>query len=170
MLVLLFYLGKIMYAVTCEKIREITPMVALKEMPHTPGYFAGLFNYRGMIVPVIDLCRLIHGYPCQMRLSTRIILVDYLKEDHTSAVFGLIAERVTEAVRKPKKAFVSPGVSMQEFPFLGGIIMDQNEMIQFIDVDRLPSALHFPSMFENGKEKEKPEELQESRNVVSDKP
>ena len=78
MLVLLFYLGDVTYTIKCDKVREIAPMVALKTMPHAPDFFAGLFNYRGMIVPVIDLCQLIQGRPCQIRLSTRIILVDYL--------------------------------------------------------------------------------------------
>ena len=51
MLVLLFYLGDVMYTMKCEKVREVAPLVKLKEMPHTPDYFAGLFNYRGVIVP-----------------------------------------------------------------------------------------------------------------------
>ena len=76
MLVLQFYLGDVMYVIKCERVREVAPMVALKKMPHAPDCVAGLFNYRGMIVPVIDLRQLIHGVPCQLRLSTRIILVD----------------------------------------------------------------------------------------------
>lgn len=150
MLVLLFYLGDVMYTIKCDKVREIAPMVTLKKIPHAPDFFAGLFNYRGMIVPVIDLCQLIQGRPCQIRLSTRIILVDYLKKDNTTAVFGLMAERVTEAVMKPDDALVPPSVSMQKTPFLGGIIMEQKDMIQYIDVDLLPSSLHFLPMLENG--------------------
>ncbi|RLB99757.1 MAG: chemotaxis protein CheW, partial [Deltaproteobacteria bacterium] len=46
MLILLFYIGNIMYTIKCEKVREIAPMVTLKEIPHTPDFFAGFFNYR----------------------------------------------------------------------------------------------------------------------------
>ncbi|MFH1953836.1 MAG: chemotaxis protein CheW [Pseudomonadota bacterium] len=150
MLALLFYLGDTMYTMKCEKVREVAPMVKLKQVPHTPDYFAGLFNYRGVIVPVIDLRRLIQGQPCQMRLSTRIILVDYVRDDHTPYILGLMAERVTEAVRKSENAFVSPGLSMQEAPFLGGFVMENKEMIQYIDLDLLPNSFRFLPMIAGG--------------------
>lgn len=149
MLVLLFYLGDVMYSIKCDKVREVAPMVTLKKVPNTPEYFAGLFNYRGMIVPVIDLCQLIQGRPCEMRLSTRIILVDYLKEDNTPYLLGLMAERVTEAVRKPKEAFLSPGIHMGEAPYMGGIIMEEKKMIQYIDLDLLPESFNFLPMLQD---------------------
>ena len=125
-------------------------MVRLKKVEHSPDYFAGLFNYRGMVVPVIDLRQLIQGQPCQMRLSTRIILVDYLREDHTPYVIGLMAERVTEAVRKSQDAFVSSGLSIQEAPYLKGFVMEDKEMIQHIDLDLLPATFRFLPMLEGG--------------------
>ena len=150
MLVLLFYLGNTMYTMKCEKVREVAPMVKLKEVPHAPDYFAGLFNYRGVIVPVIDLRRLIQGHPCEIRLSTRIILVDYVRDDNTPYIIGFMAERITEAVRKSEDAFVSPGVSMQEAPYLGGFVMENKEMIQYIDLDLLPESFRFLPMLEGG--------------------
>jgi len=152
MLVLIFYLGDTMYTMKCDRVREVAPMVKLKEVPHTPNYFAGLFNYRGVVVPVIDLRQLIQGRPCQMRLSTRIILVDYLREDKTPAIIGLMAERVTDAVKKSQDAFVSPGLSMQEAPYLGGFIMEGNDMIQYIDLDLLPEALRFLPLLEGAQD------------------
>jgi chemotaxis-related protein WspB len=150
MLVLIFYLGDTMYTMKCDRVREVAPMVKLKEVPHTPDYFAGLFNYRGVVVPVIDLRQLIQGCPCQMRLSTRIILVDYLKEDKTPYIMGLMAERVTDAIRKSRDAFVSPGLTLQEAPYLGGFVMEDKEMIQYIDLDLLPETFRFLPLLEGG--------------------
>lgn len=150
MLVLLFYLGEVMYTIRCDRVREVAPVVTLKHVPHAPDYFAGLFNYRGMIVPVIDLRKLIQGRPCLMRLSTRIILVDYLREGISPYVVGLMAERVTEAVRKPESALVSSGINMRQAPYLGRIVMDENNMIQYIDLDLLPSTFQFLPMLESG--------------------
>ncbi|MFH1242660.1 MAG: chemotaxis protein CheW [Pseudomonadota bacterium] len=146
MLVLFFYLGDVKYSIKCDKVREVAPMVNLKEVPNTPKYFAGLFNYRGMIVPVVDLCQLIQGRPCKMRLSTRIILVDYQRDDNTHYVLGLMAERVTEAVRKSEDSFVSPGINMGRAPYLGGIVMEEKKMIQYIDLDLLPGSFNFLPM------------------------
>ncbi|OQX25463.1 MAG: hypothetical protein BWK80_15455 [Desulfobacteraceae bacterium IS3] len=143
MLILLFYIGDAMYTIKCENVREIAPMVTLKPVPHRPDFFAGFFNYRGTVVPVIDLCRLILGCPCRMRLSTRIILVDYAGKDNRTDTIGLIAERVTETVRKPKDAFVFSGSRAADAPYLGGIVMEQKKMIQYIDLDLLPNCIAF---------------------------
>ncbi len=125
-------------------------MVNLKEILHGPDFFAGLCNYRGSIVPIIDLRQLIQGQPCEHRLSTRIILIDYFKPDLSLTILGLMAERVTEAVMKPKNALIPASVSMQNAPYLGGIMMEQNTMIQYIDVDRLPDSLHLLPIIEEG--------------------
>jgi len=59
-----------------------------------------------------------------------------------------MAERVTDATRKSQDAFVSPGLTMQDAPYLGGFIMEENEMIQYIDLDLLPKAFRFLPMLE----------------------
>ncbi|MDM8538297.1 chemotaxis protein CheW [Desulfobacterales bacterium HSG17] len=150
MLSLLFYLGETMYTISCEKVREIVPMMALKKVPHKEvhndaDYFAGYFNYRGEIVPVIDLCMLIQARPCEMRLSTRIILAEYSGNNINPYLLGLIAERVTETIRRPRESFVSTAVSMENAPYLRGILMEDNQMIQNIDLEFLPDAISFLS-------------------------
>ncbi len=146
MLMLLFYLGEAMYGIHCEKIREICPLVKLEKVPHAPSYFAGLFKYRGTIVPVIDLRRLVQDKPCDMRLSTRIILVDFQNEDGTGYIVGFMAERVTETVRRSKEEFVSSGIQLNGAPFLGGIVMENDHMVQLIDLDRLPESFRLLPM------------------------
>ena len=147
-LVLVFYLGEVMYIIKYERVREVSPMVALKHIPRMPEYFAGFFNYRGMLAPVIDLRRLIQDEPCRMRLSTRIILVDYRAADGGDHVIGLIAERVTEAVHKPLTSFMPAGIQFQEAPYLGEFVMEDNAMIQCIDLDRLVEKFHFLNTLE----------------------
>ncbi|MDM8546760.1 chemotaxis protein CheW [Candidatus Venteria ishoeyi] len=143
MLVLVFYLGETMYLIKYTAVREISPVVVLNQVPHTPEYFAGFFNYRGLLVPVIDLCHLVHGQACRMRLSSRIILVDYVDEKQQPQVLGLLAERVTEAVRKPLDAFIKPPLNFDETPYLGEVIMEDKQMIQCIDLDALAENFQF---------------------------
>lgn len=146
---MLFHLGETMYTMKCDRVREVAPIVKLKEVPHAPDYVAGLFNYRGVIVPVIDLRMLIQGEPCEMRMSTRVILVDYVKEDNTPYILGLMAERVTETARREESDFVAPGLQMQEAPYLGSLMMEEKEMIQYVDLDLLPESFRFLPALEN---------------------
>jgi len=143
MLALLFYVKDVMYTVKCDQIREIAPMVHLKEVPHSPPFFAGYFNFRGRIIPVIDLTQLIAGEPCRIRLSTRIILADYPSRKREGHILGLMAERVTETFRKPEDAFVPPSIRSKTDPYLGGIVMDEGRMIQYLELPRLPDCIDF---------------------------
>ena len=148
MLVLVFYLGDIMYIIKYQRVKEVSPMVMLKKIPRMPDYFAGFFNYRGILVPVIDLRQLIQGEACRMRLSSRIILVDYVDKAGNKHVLGLMAERVTEAVRKPPDSFVAAGINFGEAPYLNEFIMEKDTMIQCIDLDKLVEKFHFLNQLE----------------------
>lgn len=142
MLLLVFYLGEEKYLLKHDNIREISPMVVLKKMPQMPDYFAGFFNYRGQVVPVIDLCQFIQGYPCQMRLSTRIMLIDYVQADQSTTILGLMAERLTEAVRKPETALISSGPTLPKSPYLEGFFLERDKMIPCLNLNILLKQLY----------------------------
>ena len=134
---LLFYVGDNLYALDSSHVVEVIPRVIVRKVHHVPDYVAGLFNYRGTIVPVIDLCHLIQGKPSQSYLSTRIIMVNYVGKDNTKHCLGLMAERVTETLNKPDAALVDTGTPLDEAPYLGEMIMDEKGMIQRIRLEYL---------------------------------
>lgn len=138
MLMLLFYIGKERYCVGAERVVEIIPMVSLRKVAHAPEWVAGLFNYRGAIVPAIDLCCLLQRRPCVAALSTRIIVLNYWDEAGGSEqLFALIAERVTETLSREATADVSTAMSGDNSPYLGEIITDVQGMIQILRVEEL---------------------------------
>lgn len=140
MLILLFYVGDDLYALDSSQVVEVIPRVILRKIHHAPDYVAGLFNYRGAIVPVIDLCHLIQGKPSRSHLSTRIIMVNYLAKGNTKHCIGLMAERVTETLNKPDTELVDTGMHLDEdHPYLGEMIMDEKGMIQRIRLEYLLS-------------------------------
>ncbi|XWK90581.1 MAG: chemotaxis protein CheW [Phormidium sp.] len=137
MLILIFHIGNSLYAIDSSNVIEVIPRVTYREVPYVPKYVAGLFNYRGAIVPVIDLCQLIRGTPCKPYLSTRVIMVSYPGKDGKVQYIGLMAERVIKTRNKPEIEFVSSGIQANEAAYLGGMVMDEKGMIQRIDLDRL---------------------------------
>ncbi|MBD2182414.1 MULTISPECIES: chemotaxis protein CheW [Aerosakkonema] len=137
MLMLLFYAGNNLYAVESSQVVEVIPRVSLRKINHVPDYVAGLFNYRGAIVPVIDLCHLIQGTPSRSYLSTRIVMVNYPVKNNTIRYLGLMAERVTETLDKPDTDLVDAGIQVNEAPYLGEMIMDDKGMIQCIRLEKL---------------------------------
>jgi chemotaxis-related protein WspB len=137
MLFLLFQLGKDRYALEASRVVEVVPLLALKKMLQAPNGVAGVFNYRGHPVPAVDLGLLTQGQPASERLSTRIIVVNYPDESGKSYLLGLIAEHATETLRKDVKEFVDPGVKLGAAPYLGPILMDGNQAIQWVYEHRL---------------------------------
>ncbi len=130
MLFILFRLGQEQYALEAAHVIEVIPRLPLRTQPGAPDYVAGLLNFRGDVVPVLDLGTLTLGAPCPRQLSTRIILIHYALKSGMKRVLGLIAESVTDAVEKEPDQFVA--VDCGQAAHLGKIALDQRGMVQCI--------------------------------------
>jgi len=75
MLFILFKMGDERYALDSLQIAAVVPAVGVKEIPLAPAGVAGIIDYHGAPVPLIDLSQLALGRPARQRLGTRIILV-----------------------------------------------------------------------------------------------
>ena len=142
MLFLLFELGADRYVLDVRQVAEVLPLVGIKQVPLAPPAVAGILNYRGAPVPVIDVSQLTLGRPAARRLSTRIVLVHYPDADGRTRLLGLIAERATETVRLDEAAFVAPGITNGGAAYLGPVANHARGMLQRIDARTLlPAAV-----------------------------
>jgi chemotaxis-related protein WspB len=130
MLFLLFQLGKDRYALDGRQIEGVLPLVSIKQIPQAPPGVAGLFNYRGAPVPVIDLSELTLGRPAQRRLNTHIIIVHYPTEAGGKRLLGLIAEKATETTQREPTDFTACSVTNGAAPYLGPVASDERGLIQ----------------------------------------
>jgi chemotaxis-related protein WspB len=141
MLMLIFHVGKNLYAIESSRVVEVIPRVSYREIHSVPKYVTGVFSYRGSIVPTIDLCQLIRGTPSKHHLSTRVMMVSYPQPDGTTRYVGLMAERVIETLDKPETEFKDAGVQADQATYLGGMIADKKGMIQRIRLEQLFSDI-----------------------------
>jgi chemotaxis-related protein WspB len=109
-LFLTFRAGTNRYALEARRVIEVVPWVALRPIPGAPDTIPGFLNYRGMCVPVVDLCLLLGGTRCRQRLSARLILTSIRSSDRRERVVGLLAERVTETISREETDFTQPGL------------------------------------------------------------
>jgi chemotaxis-related protein WspB len=137
MLFVLFHLGRERYALDASHVIEVVPLLALKRFPQSPRGVAGVFIYRGHPVPALDLCELTVGRPATEHLSTRIIIVKHQETPAPDQLIGLIAERVTDTIRREPGEFVDAGVKLATVPFLGPMLKDERGMIQLIATQKL---------------------------------
>ena len=137
MLLLLFHLDRHRYVLDVREVIEVLPLIELMPIPQAPQALAGMFNYRGALVPAIDLAQVVLGRPAHHRLHTRIILAQYTDDSGTSQHLGLIAEKATETLRLEPTDFRASGVSV---PHFGAVASDQEGFTQRISVSELLSA------------------------------
>jgi len=149
-LFLVFRIGSERYALQAIEVAEVLPRLQLKPIAKAPAWVAGVFAYRGAVVPVLDLSALTFGNPAEARTSTRLVLVHYRQDPAQPAqLLGLILEQATDTLRCNPADFKPYGLDNREAPYLGPVREDEQGLLQWIRVadllDAQVRALLFPS-------------------------
>lgn len=147
MLLLVFHLGSSRFALEARAIIEVVPYARLEPIAHAPEYVAGLFDYRGDLVPVIDLCGLVQHQACCRHMTSRIILVQYPLPGGGQRLLGLLAEKVTETLKLDPDDFTRAGVHIEDTPYLGEIARDEQGMIHLLQPAQLLSPALCAQLF-----------------------
>jgi chemotaxis-related protein WspB len=137
MISLLFEVDGQRYGLDIAYVLKVLPSVRLRRLPRAPDYVAGIFRYRGAMVPVIDLSQVIKGRPVHALLSTRIILVRYPAPSGEDRVLGLLAEKATDSLDDRMTRPEASGVAVPEAPYLGGLSVASGGIIQHVNVKHL---------------------------------
>jgi purine-binding chemotaxis protein CheW len=141
-----FFVGDVHYAVDINRVRAIVNPLIVTPLPHTPPEITGVSDYRGDVVPVVDL-RARFGLPPQdPTRTTKWILVD-----PGDRLIGLVVDEVTNV-------FGTGGDDLRATPDVGGrrdvrgilgvathsgtltFVLDTSrllEIVQHIDIDSL---------------------------------
>ncbi len=141
MLVLTFRIGKYTYGLEAATVAEVVPPAIYKELPRSPDFVKGLFNYRGTVTPVVDLSMVAGDTACKPLMSTRIIMLDLADLDGEARrgekFLGLLAENITETIKIADENFEKSGIEIPEAPWLGKVARVNGCMLQLVKPHRL---------------------------------
>lgn len=129
--------GTSRYAVDVRDVVEIVPFVPVAPVPRSPDHVLGLLGWRGEALPVIDLGLLLHDRRCEALLSTRMVVVEYVARDGERQRLVLVAERVTDTLRRERTHPIP--LRDDGAPALGEVLVDGEEKVRFLRVERLVS-------------------------------
>jgi chemotaxis-related protein WspB len=153
MLMLLLNAGSDRYAIVARDVAEVVMSVELTRLPGVPDGVAGLLQYHGRMVPVVDLCRVTLGRDCNRLLSTRIVMTPYPPGSRSGGLLGLRAEHVTDDVRADPEDLTSVETGVASPVFLRRVVRDRTEMIPLLCLERmLPESLRRWLLSGQGKE------------------
>lgn len=140
MLFLLLKVGHDTYALDARQIAHVLPMVHVAPVANAPRGLAGMFNYRGTLVPAVDLAAMRSGEASRSLFSTRAVLVNYPHGPATRLI-GLIAQQATDVIRRSPSDFVASGLAPTSAA-RGSVMDSRHGVIQWID----PAALLTPDV------------------------
>ena len=90
-----FFLDKTEFAINVECVHEVVNLPdALIPMPLAPEYLLGIFNLRGLIIPVINLKTILKFSVTEFSANAKIAIIDY-----DGAKVGLIFDTTGEILR-----------------------------------------------------------------------
>jgi purine-binding chemotaxis protein CheW len=104
-----FVVGEVDYAIAIARVREISNPLGLVALPHAPRSVIGVADYRGEVVPVVDLRRRFGLAPTEVTRKTKWLIIDVGPnpggEDHAEAASTF---RRTQARTRPPETESKP--------------------------------------------------------------
>ncbi|UQN13448.1 chemotaxis protein CheW [Methylococcus capsulatus] len=132
MLLVPFQIGGEHYALPAADVFTVTQVPRLRPLPQAPAWVAGVFRYRGAVLPAVDLTLLIAGRPSRRLLSTRLLLVGHARGREVGPALGLLAERVTGTETVDRDALRETGVGIPGAEWLGEVAGLEQALLQLI--------------------------------------
>jgi purine-binding chemotaxis protein CheW len=128
-----FIVGDEEFSVPILSIQEIIKPISWTRVPQTPEYIMGVFNLRGSVIPLIDL-RSRFGLETQKHTEETRFIVMKNNDD----VAGFVIDRLTEAIRLPKKDVgPAPDTINEEESMIDGVGKQADRIITILKVGKL---------------------------------
>ena len=132
--VVTFRLGDDLFAADIFAVERVLRYHTPVSVPDVPDWIEGMIDYRGKVVPVIDLRRRFELPPQANRDSTRILVCNAGTE-----WIGAIVDAVLEVTTIEPSAVTDPpplfrGLTTE---YLKGIVRRKDRLIIFLDIARL---------------------------------
>lgn len=93
-----FKLGDEEYGIDIMNVKEIGPYEESVKIPNTPKFVEGVVNYRGEVIPVINLAKRFNLKDKGVTKNTRVIVIS-LKEKQ----IGFVVDEASQTVRLDDK-------------------------------------------------------------------
>lgn len=131
-----FRIGKELFGVGIESIREIVRFPEVTEVPDAPAFLEGVINLRGKIVPVVDLRKRLRLSGEGNTKSTRVLIT----EDGRNMI-GLHVDEVSEVLRIQPDSIEEPPemVSAIGVEYITGVAKVAERLIILLDLKKILS-------------------------------
>lgn len=120
------------YALPVGEVVEVLRMVAATPLPEAPPWVAGVINFRGQVLPLIDLRSRLGTLRREPELSDAIIVVRADK-----VVTGLVVDEVVEVLPVQPGAVEPPSGVTSTALGVSGVAREGDRLILMLDEEQL---------------------------------
>lgn len=119
------------YGIKTDYVREVVRAQQLTPVPCTPPFIAGIANYRGLILAVLDLRRLFDLTGDGTPESSQVVVVE-----SGGKTFGIMTAETAEIIKVGAHELASPPAALprERQAFIQGIT---DKMIAVMDIDAI---------------------------------
>ena len=137
---LTFEIGQDEYGVDILAVQEIHGWVEPRPIPDTPVYVKGVIDWRGTIVPVVDLrIRFSYSEVTYDKTTVVIILKSMIEEINQSVIVGVVVDAVSDVLDLEQESIkAAPRLgSKVDTQYIKGIIKVDNKMTILLELGKL---------------------------------
>ena len=142
-----FILGEEKYGLDILKVRELISFPeGLTRIPGMPDYIIGMFNLRGLVIPVMDLREKFKMSSEERHEFSVIIIVEVDNKN-----IGLTVDSVSDVIFvKEENIQETTDLAVNvDTNFIKGVAKTKDEMVILLDIEYLLSKEEFDTLIEN---------------------
>lgn len=138
---LTFIMGADEYGIDILAVQEIHGWIEPRPIPNTPDYICGVIDWRGTVVPIVDL-RVRFGYEEATYNKTTVVIIlkaNFSEVEQNSVIIGMVVDAVSDVHdvnAEDLRAAPSFG-SKVDTRYIKGLANLEENMIVLLDLGKL---------------------------------
>jgi len=131
------------YGINVAKVREVVRLPKINPLATTIAGVAGIFELRGVAIPAIHLCKVLGDSDCKIS-SEQLVIVSEFSQRRA----GFIVDQ-THRIRRVAWSSVQPPAADEHSTMTGMILIEDNEFLFILDLERIIGNLEKSAGQEN---------------------
>ncbi len=133
---LIFKMQNGLFALNVNAVLEVLEDQRVAKVPNTPEHIRGVVNFRGDILPIIDLRRIMNF---ETSKDTEVVIVLEIGHGHHALRIGAVADGVIGVVLVPELTIESAADLNFDFTkeYVEGIFKHESQFVTILDVNKV---------------------------------
>ena len=133
-----FTLNNEIYCIDILRVEEIRGWEDVRSLPNTPEYMKGVLNFRGVVVPIVEL-RVRFGMESIEYSPTTVTIVLSIESDQGKSMVGIVVDGVSDVLDiKAEDVLAAPRIGATiNNRFVQGVTTLEGQMVVLLDIDKI---------------------------------